>query len=147
MEKIIDLYGLGIFKEQIKNKIGISYDDVNKRINIKFGTEIIDFIDASMFLVDGMLENVDIVNQDDKGHTGTYIMFVFNTGASSKIIYLDAGEILKDIPGRISTLEEEINKKVNKETGKGLSTCDFTEQYKSMLDNVATASDIISLFV
>ena len=147
MEKIIDLYGLGIFKEQIKNKIGISYDDVNKRINIKFGTEIIDFIDASMFLVDGMLENVDIVNQDDKGHTGTYIMFVFNTGASSKIIYLDAGEILKDIPGRLSTVEEELSKKVNKEIGKGLSTCDFTEQYKSMLDNVATASDIISLFV
>ena len=147
MEKIIDLYGLGIFKEQIKNKIGISYDDVNKRINIKFGTEIIDFIDASMFLVDGMLEDVNIVNQDDKGHTGTYIMFVFNTGASSKIIYLDAGEILKDIPGRISTVEEELSKKVNKEIGKGLSTCDFTEQYKSMLDNVATASDIISLFV
>ena len=139
MEKIIDLYGLGVFKEQIKNKIGISYDNVNKRINIKFGTEIIDFIDASMFLVDGMLE--------DQGHTGTYIMFVFNTGASSKIIYLDAGEILKDIPGRLSTLEEELPKKVNKEIGKGLSTCDFTEQYKSMLDNVATASDIISLFV
>ena len=147
MEKIIDLYGLGIFKEQIKNKIGISYDDVNKRINIKFGTEIIDFIDASIFLVDGMLEDVSIVNQDDQGHTGTYIMFVFNTGASSKIIYLDAGEILKDIPGRLSTLEEELPKKVNKEIGKGLSTCDFTEQYKSMLDNVATASDIISLFV
>ena len=147
MEKIIDLYGLGVFKEQIKNKIGISYDNVNKRINIKFGTEIIDFIDASMFLVDGMLEDVNIVNQDDKGHTGTYIMFVFNTGASSKIIYLDAGEILKDIPERLSTLEEELPKKVNKEIGKGLSTCDFTEQYKSMLDNVATASDIISLFV
>ena len=147
MEKIIDLYGLGIFKEQIKNKIGISYDNFNKRINIKFGTEIIDFIDASMFLVDGMLEDVNIVNQDDKGHTGTYIMFVFNTGASSKIIYLDAGEILKDIPGRLSALEEELPKKVNKEIGKGLSTCDFTEQYKSMLDNVATASDIISLFV
>lgn len=147
MEKIIDLYGLGIFKEQIKNKIGISYDNVNKRINIKFGAEIIDFIDASMFLVDGMLEDVSIVNQDDQGHTGTYIMFVFNTGASSKIIYLDAGEILKDIPGRLSTLEEELPKKVNKEIGKGLSTCDFTEQYKSMLDNVATASDIISLFV
>ena len=147
MEKIIDLYGLGIFKEQIKNKIGISYDDVNKRINIKFGTEIIDFIDASIFLVDGMLEDVSIVNQDDQGHTGTYIMFVFNTGASSKVIYLDAGEILKDIPGRLSTLEEELPKKVNKEIGKGLSTCDFTEQYKSMLDNVATASDIISLFV
>ena len=104
MEKIIDLYGLGVFKEQIKNKIGISYDNVNKRINIKFGTEIIDFIDASMFLVDGMLEDVNIVNQDDKGHTGTYIMFVFNTGASSKIIYLDAGEILKDIP--FSTYDE-----------------------------------------
>ena len=147
MEKIIDLYGLGVFKEQIKNKIGISYDNVNKRINIKFGAEIIDFIDASMSLVDGMLEDVNIVNQDDKGHTGTYIMFVFNTGASSKIIYLDAGEILKDIPGRLSTLEEELPKKVNKEIGKGLSTCDFTEQYKSMLDNVATASDIISLFV
>ena len=147
MEKIIDLYGLGIFKEQIKNKIGISYDNVNKRINIKFGTEIIDFIDASIFLVDGMLEDVSIVNQDDQGHTGTYIMFVFNTGASSKIIYLDAGEILTDIPGRLSALEEELPKKVNKEIGKGLSTCDFTEQYKSMLDNVATASDIISLFV
>ena len=147
MEKIIDLYGLGIFKEQIKNKIGISYDDVNKRINIKFGTEIIDFIDASIFLVDGMLEDVSIVNQDDQGHTGTYIMFVFNTGASSKVIYLDAGEILKDIPGRIAALEEELPKKVNKEIGKGLSTCAFTEQYKSMLDNVATASDIISLFV
>lgn len=146
MEKIIDLYGLGIFKEQIKNKIGISYDDVNKRINIKFGSEIIDFIDASIFLVDGMLEDVNIVNQDDQGHTGTYIMFVFNTGASSKVIYLDAGQILKDIPGRITTLEEELPKKVNKEPGKGLSTCDFTEQYKSMLDNVATASDIISLF-
>ena len=147
MEKIIDLYGLGVFKEQIKNKIGISYDNVNKHINIKFGTEIIDFIDASMFLVDGMLEDVTIVNQDDQGHTGTYIKFTFNTGASSKVIYLDAGEILKNIPGRISALEEELTKKVNKETGKGLSTYDFTEQYKSMLDNVATASDIISLFV
>lgn len=146
MEKIIDLYGLGIFKEQIKNKIGISYDDVTKHINIKFGTEIIDFIDASMFLVDGMLEDVNIVNQDDQGHTGTYIKFIFNAEASSKVIYLDAGEILKDIPRRISTLEEELSKKVNKETGKGLSTCDFTEQYKSMLDNIATASDIISLF-
>lgn len=94
-----------------------------------------------------MLEDVSIVNQDNQGHTGTYIMFVFNTEASSKVIYLDVGEILKDIPGRISALEEELPKKVNKETGKGLSTCDFTEQYKSMLDNVATASDIISLFV
>ena len=147
MEKIIDLYGLGIFKEQVKNKIGISYDNVNKRINIKFGAEIIDFIDASIFLVDGMLEDVTIVNQDDQGHTGTYIKFTFNTEASSKVIYLDAGEILKNIPGRISALEEELPKKVNKETGKGLSTHDFTEQYKSMLDNVATASDIISLFV
>ena len=74
-------------------------------------------------------------------------MFVFNTGASSKVIYLDAGKILIDIPGRIAALEAELPKKVNKEIGKGLSTCDFTEQYKSMLDNIATASDIISLFV
>lgn len=145
-EKIVDLTGLGVFKEQIKNKLGISYNETNKRIYIKFGTENIDFIDASAFLVDGMLDTVDIVDHDDKGNVGTFIMFVFNTGAGSKTIYLNADVILKDIPGRIDALEEAVPKKVDKVAGKGLSTCDFTEQYKGMLDNVATQADIIALF-
>lgn len=146
MEKLIDLTGLNVFKEQIKNKISITYDISTTRINIKFGTEILSYIDAKPFIVDGMLSDVTIVNQDDKGNEGTFIKFEFNTDAGKSIIYIDGADILKDIPSKIEALEEEMPKKVDKEEGKGLSQNDFTDTYKEMLDNIATEADIISLF-
>lgn len=146
MEKLIDLTGLNVFKEQIKNKINITYDTSTTRINIKFGTEILSYIDAKPFIVDGMLNSVTIVNQNDKGVEGTFIKFEFNTDAGKSIIYIDGADILKDIPSKIETLEQEMPNKVDKEEGKGLSQNDFTDTYKGMLDNIATEADIISLF-
>lgn len=147
MEKLIDLIGLNIFKEQIKNKINLTYDTSTTRINIKFGTEVLSYIDAKPFIVDGMLNKVTVVSQNDKGAQGTFIKFEFNADAEKSIIYINVTDILKDVISKIEDLELELSNKVNKEEGKGLSQNDFTNGYKEMLDNIATEADIISLFV
>lgn len=146
MEKLIDLVGLNIFKEQIKNKINLTYDTSTTRINIKFGTEILSYIDARPFIVDGMLNKVTVVSQNDKGMQGTFIKFEFNADAEQSIIYINATDILKDAISKIEDLKLELSNKVNKEEGKGLSQNDFNDSYKEMLDNIATEADIISLF-
>ena len=146
MEKLIDLVGLNIFKEQIKNKIDLTYDTSTTRINIKFGTEILSYIDARPFIVDGMLNKVTVVSQNDKGMQGTFIKFEFNADAEQSIIYINATDILKDAISKIEDLKLELSNKVNKEEGKGLSQNDFNDSYKEMLDNIATEADIISLF-
>lgn len=146
MEKLIDLVGLNIFKEQIKNKINLTYDTSNTRINIKFGTEVLSYIDARPFIVDGMLNKVTVVSQNDKGMQGTFIKFEFNADAEQSIIYINATDILKDAISKIEDLKLELSNKVNKEEGKGLSQNDFNDSYKEMLDNIATEADIISLF-
>lgn len=147
MEKLIDLVGLNIFKEQIKNKINLTYDTSTTRINIKFGTEVLSYIDARPFIVDGMLNKVTVVSQNDTGAQGTFIKFEFNADAEKSIIYINVTDILKDVISKIEDLELELSNKVNKEEGKGLSQNDFTNGYKEMLDNIATEADIISLFV
>ena len=146
MEKIIDFLGRNKFKEQIKNKINLTYDTSTTRINIKFGTEILSYIDARPFIVDGMLNKVTVVSQNDKGMQGTFIKFEFNADAEQSIIYINATDILKDAISKIEDLKLELSNKVNKEEGKGLSQNDFNNSYKEMLDNIATEADIISLF-
>lgn len=146
MAKLVNVDNITTFKDQIKNKLDIHFESSNKHIELKFGQEVLAFIDATSFLVDGMLYDAEIVNQDDKGVEGVYMKFTFNADAGSKILYVDVSKMLEGVVGDINEIKIAIANKVDKQEGKGLSTNDFTNDYKNMLDNIATEQDIINIF-
>ena len=55
---------------------------------------VLSTIDASDFIVDGMLESAEYVTIDASGNAGNYIHLVFNTDAGSKEIYVDVSDLV-----------------------------------------------------
>ena len=61
---------------------GVEYDTNTKRINFYNDTTIIDYVDATDFIKDGMLNNVEVVTVAGE----TYLRFTFNTDAGKEAI-------------------------------------------------------------
>lgn len=57
------------------------------------GTEV-SSIDASDFLVDGMLQAVELTSSDEDGNEGKYLHFTFNTDAGADDIYVDVQDLV-----------------------------------------------------
>ena len=61
---------------------GVEYDSNTKRINFYNDTTIVDFVDATDFVKDGMLSNVEVVTISGE----KYLRFTFNTDAGKEDI-------------------------------------------------------------
>ena len=64
---------------------GVEYDSVNSRINFKHGNTIEGYIDAAPFIVDGMVDNVAIVNGN--------LVITFNTDSGKQPISIPLTDI------------------------------------------------------
>ena len=64
---------------------GVEYDSVNSRINFKHGNTIEAYVDASPFIVDGMVDNVAIVNGN--------LVITFNTDSGKQPISIPLTDI------------------------------------------------------
>lgn len=70
----------------IKHATDVKYDSSSKTINLYAGEEVLGTgFDASPFLVDGMLNEVDFV-KDAEGNNTTILRFKFNTDGGEKVI-------------------------------------------------------------
>lgn len=78
-----------------------------------------------------------------KSYTEEKINAIVGEGASETLDTI--GEIADAIEanqGMLQTLNQAIGNKVNKESGKGLSTNDFTTSYKNKLDGIAQGAEV-----
>lgn len=73
----------------------VTYDSEGKTITFtnSDGTEV-SSIDASDFVVDGMLQSVDLTTADANNNEGTYLHFTFNTDAGTDDIYVDVKDLV-----------------------------------------------------
>lgn len=67
---------------------GVEYDSNTKKINFYHGSDIIDFVDATDFIKDGMLSNVEVVTVSGE----KYLRFTFNTDAGKEAIDIKVSE-------------------------------------------------------
>ena len=64
---------------------GIEYDSQTKRINLKHDNTVVGFVDATAFVKDGMVDNVEISNG--------YLVITFNTDAGKQAINIALTDI------------------------------------------------------
>lgn len=64
---------------------GAVYDSTTKRINFKHGNDVVAFVDAAPFVVDGMVDNVEI--------SGGNLVITFNTDAGKQAINIALTDI------------------------------------------------------
>lgn len=67
---------------------GAEYDSVDKEIRFYHGQTVVDSIDATAFIKDGMLDNVTVFTSGGV----TYLSFVFNTDSGKETINIDVSE-------------------------------------------------------
>lgn len=91
--------------------LGLLYDADTKEIHLTQGiadanVNIIDTIDATDFIKDGMLKSATLVDTDDKNNQGKFIKLEFNTdadpnqdGTKGDIIYLDVTTLVDTYVG------------------------------------------------
>lgn len=79
----------------IKGEISLDYDNENKIIKLLgFNKEIISSIDATSFIKDGMINNVQLEKNPDGKPIGTYLVITFNTDAGKEPIYLNITKLI-----------------------------------------------------
>ena len=85
--------------------LGITYDSTNKKIYLTQGVnedaEIIDTIDATDFIKDGMLKEAILVEEDGEGNSGKFIKLTWNTdadpnadGTTGDVVYINVTEFI-----------------------------------------------------
>ena len=83
---------------KINVPLGLAYDSDNKKIYLTQGVNedaaIIDTIDATAFIKDGMLEKAELVTNPEGQPNGTYIKLTFNTDAEKEIIYINVTSLI-----------------------------------------------------
>ena len=79
------------------SKLGsnIYYDSTTKKIYLyaSDGTEL-SSIDATVFIIDGMIDNAEMVTNPNGYDEGTYLHFVFNTDADKADIYINVSDLI-----------------------------------------------------
>lgn len=88
---------------KINVPLGLAYDSDNKKIYLTQGVNedaaIIDTIDATAFIKDGMLEKAELVTNPEGQPNGTYIKLTFNTDAEKEIIYINVTSLIDTYTG------------------------------------------------
>lgn len=88
---------------KINVPLGLAYNSDNKKIYLTQGVNedaaIIDTIDATAFVKDGMLESAELVVNPEGQEAGTYIHLTFNTDAGKNDIYIDVTDLIDTYTG------------------------------------------------
>ena len=124
------------------------WDNINHKIIFKHDdTELPDMeIDGADFVKDGMIENIEIVDDN--------LVITFNTDHGREPISIPLSKIFnpenyytkEDINHKFYTKEQSDNKYVEKVPGKQLSTEDFTTAFKEKLENIKSNTQIITIY-
>lgn len=79
----------------VKSEVGLKYDSTTKKIQLtgKSGA-VIESIDATAFIKDGMLESAELVVNPTEHDAGTYLVLSFNTDSGSEPIYVDVTKLI-----------------------------------------------------
>lgn len=98
-KQYLDLEGLKTYDGLIKTFISDSIEGVDVKyedgcINLYAGDKKIGGFDASDFVVDGMLDNVEFVSDSDGDSINTTLRFTFNTDGGKKEIDVDFSEFV-----------------------------------------------------
>ena len=72
---------------------GAEYDTQTKRINFKHGNTVLAYIDATAFIKDGMVSNVEVKNVTISGETVLCLVITFNTDAGKEPINIPISSI------------------------------------------------------
>lgn len=120
---------------------GVVYDSINKRINFKHGNTILTYVDATDFIRDGMIEDVKIITPSSGTNSGKPCLFIdFNTDSVITDIEIPLENIFN--PSDYYTKTAIDNKFVEKISGKGLSTEDYTTSEKTKLAGIASGAEV-----
>lgn len=83
---------------ELFSKISLSYED-NKIKLFGQNEEAISEIDASDFIKDGMLNQVELVQDPEGKEAGTYLKLVFNTDAGKQPIFVNVTKLVNQYDG------------------------------------------------
>ena len=72
---------------------GAEYDTQTKRINFKHGNTVLAYIDATAFIKDGMVSNVEVKNVTISGESVLCLVVTFNTDAGKEPINIPISSI------------------------------------------------------
>ena len=119
----------------------VSYDSGTKRINFKQGTTVKKYIDATDFIKDGMIDSVGISTPESGSNAGVSCLVVtFNVDAGKEDIEIPLSSIFN--PSNYYTKTEINSGFVAQESGKGLSSEDYTSAEKTKLSGIETGAQV-----
>lgn len=119
----------------------VAYDSQNKRINFKHGETVKKYIDATDFIKDGMVDDVEIATPETGTNAGVSCLVVtFNTDAGKEDIEIPLSSIFN--PTNYYTKTEADGEFVAQESGKGLSSEDYTSSEKTKLSGIETGAQV-----
>ena len=88
---------------KINVPLGLNYNSTDKKIYLTQGTNdnatVIDTIDATDFIKDGMLKKAELVETDADGKAGKFIKLTWNTDAGLEDVYIDVTEFIDTYTG------------------------------------------------
>jgi len=67
---------------------GVNYDTNTKRINFYNGSRVVDYVDATEFIKDGMLDDVRVITSGGE----QYLSFIFNTDSGKETINIKVSD-------------------------------------------------------
>lgn len=93
-----DVTGQNFIKKNgtnVEGHLNLTYNTETKKINLEgFDSSVIASIDATAFIKDGMVNNVELVTNPVHHNPGTYLCITFNTDAGKDAIYLDVSHLI-----------------------------------------------------
>lgn len=93
-----DVTGQNFIKKNgtdVEGHLNLTYNTETKKINLEgFNSSVIASIDATAFIKDGMINNVELVTNPESHSPGTYLVITFNTDAGKDAIYLDVTSLI-----------------------------------------------------
>ena len=119
----------------------VAYDSGTKRINFKHGETVKKYIDATDFIKDGMVDDVEIATPETGTNAGVSCLVVtFNTDAGKEDIEIPLSNIFN--PTNYYTKTEADGEFVAQESGKGLSSEDYTSAEKTKLSGIEAGAQV-----
>ena len=119
----------------------VAYDSQTKRINFKHGETVKKYIDATDFIKDGMVDDVEIATPETGTNAGVSCLVVtFNTDAGKEDIEIPLSNIFN--PTNYYTKTEADGEFVAQESGKGLSSEDYTSAEKTKLSGIEAGAQV-----
>lgn len=98
-----DVTGQNFIKKNgtnVEGHINLTYNTETKKINLEgFDSSVIASIDATAFIKDGMINNVELITDPESHSPGTYLVITFNTDAGKDAIYLDVSSLINVYEG------------------------------------------------